>query len=78
MNPYVLSQLDWRKPLISHNDLPMAGGRDNHLEPMDFPGGGVVQAGSEHCGLRGGQVEILFTFPFLCRKYHLISISKFL
>ena len=43
VNPYVLSQLDWRKPLISHNDLPMAGGRDNHLEPMDFSGGGVVQ-----------------------------------
>ena len=37
-------QLNGREPLILHDDLPMAGGRDNHLEPMDFPGGGVVQA----------------------------------
>ena len=71
-------QPNWRKPSISQDDLPMAGGGANHLDPMDFPGGGVVQTWSEHCGLRGGQVEILFTFPFFCRKYHLISISKFL
>ena len=41
--PVCSLQLDWRKPLISHNDLLMAGGGANHLDPMDFPGGSVVQ-----------------------------------
>ena len=36
-------KLNWREPLISQDDLPMASGGANHLDPMDFPGGGVVQ-----------------------------------
>ena len=35
MNPICSLQLNWREPLISHNDFPMAGGRANHLEPIN-------------------------------------------
>ena len=35
VNPICSLQLNWREPLISHNDLPMAGGRANHLEPIN-------------------------------------------